>query len=211
MLGWRLSFLFIVIPLERMRVALNIVGRVALFLTAFVLLVTQGFAYTYRAEIPLPGGGYLPGYCFLPRCGIKAPIPGVIVGVGVGSTKILQYHAYCQDLADQNFFVVLIDPSNYPESLAPGPFSWEKGPGRVVGDINQAIVAGKLAVTSKWYLNSVRGTVDYLCRCPMVDRYKAGADRTLSARQCRPDLCLSGSPDKSDRLELRRLALGYAL
>ena len=152
-----------------MRVALNIVGRVALFLTAFVLLVTQGFAYTYRAEIPLPGGGYLPGYCFLPRCGIKAPIPGVIVGVGVGSTKILQYHAYCQDLADQNFFVVLIDPSNYPESLAPGPFSWEKGPGRVVGDINQAIVAGKLAVTSKWYLNSVRGTVDYLCRCPMVD------------------------------------------
>ena len=190
---------------------MNIVGRVVFFLTAFILLVTQGFAFTYRAEIPLPGGGYLPGYCFLPRHGIKAPVPGVIVGVGVGSTKILQYHAYCQHLADQNFFVVLIDPSNFPESLAPGPFSWEKGPGRVVGDINQAIVAGKLAVTSKWYLNSIRGTVDYLCRMPMVDRYKAGADRTLSACQCSLDLCLSGSPDKSDSLELRRLALGNAL
>ncbi|MGO9119848.1 MAG: dienelactone hydrolase family protein [Desulfomonilaceae bacterium] len=149
---------------------MNIVGRVAFLLTALLLMVTGGFAFSYRAEIPLPGGGCLPGYCFVPRHGIKAPVPGVIVGVGVGSTKILQYHDYCQCLADRNFFVVLIDPSNFPEALVPGPFSWEKGPGRMVGDINQAVVAGKLAITSKWYLNSIRGTVDYLCMLPMVDR-----------------------------------------
>ena len=149
---------------------MNIVGKIAFILTIFLLLVTQAFAYTYRAKIPLPGGGHLPGYCFLPRHGIKAPMPGIIVGVGVGSTKILQYHDHCQALADRNFFVVLIDPSNFPESLAPGPFSWEKGLGRIVGDINQVVVAGKLAVTSNWYLNSIRGTVDYLCTLPKVDR-----------------------------------------
>jgi len=149
---------------------LNIVVRIAFFFTAFLFIsVQQSFALGFRERIPLSRGGVLPAYCFVPHQGIKARIPGVIVGVGVGSTKILQYHAYCQHLADQNFLVVLIDPSNFPESLAPGPFSWEKGPGRVVGDINQAIVAGRLAVTSKWYLNSIRATVDYLCRSPMVD------------------------------------------
>ncbi len=146
------------------------VGRIVLFLSVYLLLATEIFAFGYRVEIPLRGGGYLPGYCFAPRQGIRAPIPGVIVGVGVGSTKILQYHDHCQNLADRNFYVILIDPSNFPESLAPGPFSWQKGPGRIVGDINQAIVAGKLAVTSKWYLESIRATVDYLCMLPMVDR-----------------------------------------
>ena len=129
----------------------------------------ESFGFSYRAEIPLPGGGSLPAYCFMPRHGIKRPVPGVIVGAGVGSTKIAQYHDHCQHLADRNFFVMLIDPSNFPESLAPGPFDWDRGMGRVVGDIHQSVVAGRLAVSNKWYMNSIRACVDFLTHSPQVD------------------------------------------
>ncbi len=64
---------------------------------------------------------------------------------------------------------MLIDPSNFPESLVPGPYDWDKGMGWVVGSINQGVVAGRLAVSDKWYLNSIRACVDFLSHSPMVD------------------------------------------
>jgi dienelactone hydrolase len=65
--------------------------------------------------------------------------------------------------------VVLIDPSNFPENLAPGPYSWDKGMGWVIGSLNQGVVAARLALTSDWYLRSIRATVDFLCCWPLVD------------------------------------------
>jgi len=128
------------------------------------------FAYGVKTAIPLPDGGTLPAYCFFPRHGVRGPLPGVVVGVGVGSQEIPQYQDHCQNLADRNFAVVLIDPSNYPEELVPSPLSWDRGLGYVIGSVNQGVVAARLALTHEWYLRSIRAAVDYLWVSPMVDR-----------------------------------------
>jgi pimeloyl-ACP methyl ester carboxylesterase len=73
--------------------------------------------------------------------------------VGVGTQVFLQYHVHCQNLADQNFAVILIDPSNYPESLSSGPVEWDKGLGYAKGAVNQGVVAGRLFFTDEWYLS----------------------------------------------------------
>jgi dienelactone hydrolase len=112
----------------------------------------------------------MPAYFFLPRHGVWGPLPGVVVGVGVGSQEIPQYQDHCQHLADRNFAVVLIDPSNYPEELVPSPLSWDRGLGYVIGSVNQGVVAARLAVTHNWYVNGIRAAVDYLWCSPMVDR-----------------------------------------
>ncbi len=125
--------------------------------------------YNFRTCIPLPNGSSLPVHCFLPQQGARGPLPAVIVGVGVGSQKILQYQEHCAHLANRNFVVVLIDPANYPEELVPGPFSWDKGVGYVIGSINQGIVAARLRVSLQGYLDSIRATVDFLCRWTAVD------------------------------------------
>jgi dienelactone hydrolase len=135
-----------------------------------LLFAAQAFGYSFRTEIPLPRGGTLPAFCFLPNCGARLPLPGVLVGVGVGSTKILQYHDHCQHLADRNFFVVLIDPSNFPESMVPGPYTWHEGAGYLWGSVNQGVVAGRLLFTQKWYLENMRAAVDFLWCSPLVDK-----------------------------------------
>jgi dienelactone hydrolase len=127
------------------------------------------FGNSFRAEICVSDGSTLPIYCYLPRCGVTCRLPAVIVAAGVGATKIIQYHEHCQLLADRNFFVVFMDPSNFPESMTPGPYEWDRGAGYVQGSINQGLVAAKLAVTIDWYLRTMRATVDYLCGNPMVD------------------------------------------
>lgn len=131
-----------------------------------------GGASSFRIEIAHPNGSRLPLYCFLPQQGIRSPMPAVICGVGVGGTQIPQYREHCQALANRNFFVVLVDPSNYPEWLAPSPESWDRIPGYCLGGINQAVVAGKLFFTDTWYLESIRAVVDFLCASPLVDSGK---------------------------------------
>lgn len=126
-------------------------------------------AYSYRVHILLPSGSYLPGFCFLPDYQVKRPLPAVIVGVGVGSHLIPQYHEHCQHLASYGFVVLLIDPSNYPESLFPGPFTWDKGLGYAQASANQVVVAGKLFFDDEWYLANIKASVDFLCSWPMVD------------------------------------------
>lgn len=139
---------------------------------AFCLCPSEVLAHSFKAFVPLQDGGTLPVYCFLPHHGAKRPLPAVIVGVGVGSTKILQYHDHCQNLANRDFVVVLIDPSNFPEELVPGPYNWDRGGGWVIGSLNQGVVAAKLAVTTEWYLKSIKAVVDYLVCWPLVDPHR---------------------------------------
>jgi dienelactone hydrolase len=119
--------------------------------------------------IPLPDGGHLPGFGFLPDWHVKYPLPAVIVGAGVGSHLIPQYHDHCQHIANRGFAVVLIDPSNYPEALFPGPFSWDRGLGYAMVSFNQVVVAARLFFDYEWYLKSIRATVDFLCSWSAVD------------------------------------------
>ncbi len=137
-----------------------------------VVSCSSVFAQGMRVGVPLKDGNVMPGFFFLPRHAVQAPIPGVVVGVGVISQLIPQYHDHCRALADRNFAVLLIDPSNYPEQFFPGPFSWDKGMGYVKGSINQGLVAAKLAVSHEWYLDGLQAALDFLCRSPMVDRGK---------------------------------------
>ncbi len=145
----------------------------ALLTAIFCAVLFPSFCFSYggiRVGIPLPDGKILPAYYFLPQCKIDRPIPGVVVGVGVGSQLIPQYHDYCRHLADCYYAVLLIDPSNYPESLVPHPYTWDRGMGYVKGSINQAAVTAKLAFTNDWYLQSIKSAFDFLCASPMVDK-----------------------------------------
>ncbi len=141
----------------------------ALFVLLLVPWHSNCLAAGFKTYIPLPDGGTLPAYCFLPQHEVKSRLPGLVVGVGVASQVFLQYHVYCQNLADRNFAVILIDPSNYPESLAYGPIDWQKGTGYAVCAVGQGVVAGKLFFTNEWYLRSIQAAVDYLCNWPLVD------------------------------------------
>ncbi len=142
---------------------------VAVFVLILSFLNTNSYAGKFKTYIPLQNGKTLPAYCFLPDHPVKTRIPGVVVGVGVGSQVFLQYHVYCQNLANRNFAVIIIDPSNYPESLSPGPIAWDRGLGYAKGAVAQGVVAAKLFFTDEWYLQSIRAAVDYLYNWPVVD------------------------------------------
>ena len=152
---------------------LRVVGGSKFIAALFFLLLSSWhanvFAGGFKTHIPLPDGGTLPAYCFLPQHGVKTQLPGIVVGVGVGSQVFVQYHVHCQNLADRNFAVILIDPSNYPESLSSGPVEWDKGLGYAKGAVNQVVVAGRLFFTDEWYLQSIQAAVDYLYNWPLVD------------------------------------------
>lgn len=138
-----------------------------------LVFVWAGVCFSYggmRVGVPLPDGGTIPAYLFLPSHGCARPLPGVVVAVGVGSQLIPQYHDHCRHLADSNFAVLLIDPSNYPESLVPHPYTWDKGMGYVKGSVNQAAVAARLAISVEWYLDGLKAAFDYMCMQPTVDR-----------------------------------------
>lgn len=138
-------------------------------LLAIVAIPSTSCAHSFKTLVRLNDGGSLPVYCFLPQHGSKGPLPAVIVAAGVGAVKIAQYHEHCQLLANRNFVVAFIDPSNYPEKLAPGPLSWDRGLGYLMGSVNQGVVGARLMVTNKWYLETIRSTVDFLYSWPMVD------------------------------------------
>lgn len=133
---------------------------------------SPAWAYYARVGIPLDQKNTLPGYIFLPGCEIRGPLPAVVIGVGVGATWIAQYHDHCQRLADRGFVVLFMDPSNFPESMAPGPWTWDRGVGLLIGSLNQGYVGAKLALGVDWYLKSFKACVDYLCAWPLVDRNK---------------------------------------
>ena len=139
-------------------------------------MVNQSAAYYARVLIPVGKCKTLPGYVFLPQHKVKRPLPLVVAGVGVGATKIYQYHDHCQNLANRDFVVILIDPSNYPESMAPGPWTWDRGFGYMLGSFNQGFVGAELAVGKEFYLNSFTATMNYMSCWPIVDRNKIALD-----------------------------------
>ena len=143
---------------------------ISLVLCFTLLWPATSEARSYKTWIWLLDGRKIPAYCFLPDYPIRAPLPAVVHAVGVGGQFILQHHDHCQHLANRNFFVILIDPTGYPESLAPGPLSWDRYPGKLFGDINQVVVAARLFFSYEWYLQGMRAAVNYLCSLPIVDR-----------------------------------------
>ncbi|MBI5248573.1 MAG: dienelactone hydrolase family protein [Desulfomonile tiedjei] len=154
-----------------MRVCVRLLFAVLFVGVILAFLSTNCLAQTYRIEIPLKNGKTLPAFMFLPQSGVKGRLPAVICGVGVGSQQIPQYHEHCRFLAERNFAVILMDPSNYPENLFPAsyPYTWDRGASYMVGSVNQGVVAGRLAISDEWYLASIKATVDYLCCSPLVD------------------------------------------
>ncbi len=146
--------------------------RIFTFASLFILFFHFPSNASFRVELPVDRKSTLPVYVFLPRCGVTRPLPGVVVGVGVGGTKIAQYHEHCQLLADRNYVVALIDPSNHPEEMAPGPWDWDRGTGYMLGSINQGYVGAKLIFGNKWYLNTIGATVNFLSGSPWVDSSK---------------------------------------
>lgn len=126
----------------------------------------------FKAQIPVDKKSTLPVYVFLPQAGVTKPLPAVVVGVGVGGTQIAQYREHCQLLADRNYVVALIDPSNHPEEMAPGPWDWDRGAGYMLGSVNQGVVGTKLLFGNKWYLDTIAATVNYLVCSPWVDPSK---------------------------------------
>ncbi|MDQ7785396.1 MAG: dienelactone hydrolase family protein [Desulfomonilaceae bacterium] len=150
-------------------------GRVAVILAVLALLLwpLPSSAGASRVLLPLPQDKKpLPAFVFVPQQGVNHPIPGVVVAVGVGGQMIPHYHEYCQLLANRGFAVILIDPSNYPEELVPGPYSWDRGLGYIRGSINQGVVAGRLFFGLDWYLEGMKAGVDFLCNWPLVDRHR---------------------------------------
>jgi len=139
------------------------------FLISLPLGSEAGSGNSFKTLIPLHDGERLPVYCFVQGQGSVSPTPAVIVAAGVGATQVPQFHDYCRQLANRNFVVVLIDPSNHPEWLAPSPHSWDRGVGYLLGSINQGVVGARLFVSLEWYLNSIKAVVDYLCAWPIVD------------------------------------------
>ncbi|MFH0959283.1 MAG: dienelactone hydrolase family protein [Pseudomonadota bacterium] len=155
-----------------MKVRSLVVASIVLLTFLATATGTVAWAYYAKVEIPLDRKTNLPGFIFLPRCEFKGSLPAVVIGVGVGGTKILQYHDHCQCLADRGFVVLLIDPSNYPEFMAPGPWTWDRDFGYALGSFNQGYVGAKLALGKEWYLKSFKASVDYLTAWPLVDREK---------------------------------------
>ncbi|MEW6113673.1 MAG: dienelactone hydrolase family protein [Thermodesulfobacteriota bacterium] len=149
--------------------------RFAIAIISLLLILSsclKSEAGSFRTWIPLPRGGSMPVYYFYPDYEIKSRLPAVIHGVGVGAMKIVQHHVHCQELANRGFVVMLVDPSNYPESLTPGPFEWERGVGYLVGSVNQGVVAARLVFDMEWYLDAIRAAVDNLWFNPKVDPYR---------------------------------------
>ncbi len=143
-------------------------------LVLFVLTIfatpDNSSAYYARVLIPIDKEKTLPGYVFLPQHKIQGQLPLVVAGAGVGATKIYQYHDHFQNLADRDFAVIFIDPSDYPESLAPGPWNWDHGLGYVLGSFNQGYVGAKLAIGKEFYLRSFTAAINYMCCWPIIDQ-----------------------------------------
>lgn len=155
-----------------MKVRCLVVASIVLLALLAIVPGKAVWAYCARVAIPLDSNTNLPGFIFLPQSEFKGRLPAVVIGVGVGGTRIFQYHDHCQCLADRGFVVLLVDPSNYPESMSPGPWTWDRDFGYALGTFNQGYVGAKLALGKEWYLKSFKACVDYLAAWPLVDREK---------------------------------------
>jgi dienelactone hydrolase len=140
-----------------------------------------------RVDIPLSGGGTLPSLLVTPGDSLPQPRPGVVVASNAGGRKLLQYHEYCHKLAERGFVVLLIDASNFPESLTPGPDTWRRMPYHVWSWANHILVAARLAFGHEWYVRNIDAAVDYLRSLPSVDPSRialSGFSQSANASLC---------------------------
>jgi dienelactone hydrolase len=143
--------------------------RIPVFLTLIVVFCfLKVHAEPISVTIKQGGGDSLPGAFFLPRNSNDGKMPGVVVVGGAGGIKLVQYRSYCQRLADRSYAVLLIDGSNFPQSLTPGPDTWRKMPYHLWSWINHLMVAARLAFDHKWYVRNIRSAVNYVCASPRV-------------------------------------------
>ena len=133
-----------------------------------VLSVSHVAGAPARVSVQLRNGGQLAAYLFLPKDSGEKPLPAVVVAASAGGDKLIQYHTYCQRLADEAYAVLLIDGSNFPQFLTPGPDTWRKMPYHLWSWIDHLMVAARLAFDNKWYVENLRAAVDHVCASPRV-------------------------------------------
>jgi dienelactone hydrolase len=152
--------------------------------------ITSAMGETSRIDIPLSDGSTLPALLFATDPSIQGR-PGVVVAANAGGLKLLQYHTYCQRLAERDFLVLLIDASNFPESLTPGPDTWRRMPHHVWAWACHMLVAAKLGFGHEWYVRNVDAAVEYLRSLPSIDAGRiALCGFSQSANAC---LCYASS------------------
>ncbi len=138
------------------------------FVLVFALCASGVRAEERVVRIPVPDGTDLPGYFFCPEKSDASQLPAVVVAAGAGGVKLTQYRAYCRKLASRDFVTLLVDGSNFPQSLTPGADTWRKMPYHLWSWVNHVMVAFRLAFDHEWYVRNVRAAVDYVSSCPEV-------------------------------------------
>jgi len=145
-----------------------------------VLMLTLGVgvcgatAEERLVSVSLEHGHDLHGCIFFPDASGSGRLPAVIVATGAGGTKLIQYREYCRNLSKQGFAALLVDGSNYPEYLTPGPDTWRRMPYHIWSWVNHFTVAIALAFDHRWYIRNIREAVDYLYANPKIIRSKIG-------------------------------------
>jgi dienelactone hydrolase len=167
-------------------------GRTS-FLSALLLALTLSAVFstcahsgTARIQIPLSDGGFLPAFVFTPDTSSRC-CPGVVVAGNAGGVNLVQYHTYCQKLAERNYVALLIDGSNFPESLAPGPDTWRRMPYHIWAWACHLLVAARLGFGHDWYVCHVDAAVECLRSLPEVDSTRialSGFSQSANACLC---------------------------
>jgi dienelactone hydrolase len=148
---------------------------------------TGAIGGTRRVDISLPDGGTLPAFLFTSGDNLPQARPGVVVASNAGGAKLLQYHEYCRKLAARSYVVLLIDASNFPESLTPGPDTWRRMPYHVWSWANHLLVVARLTFGHEWYVRNIDAAVDYLRSLPSVDPRRialSGFSQSANASLC---------------------------
>jgi dienelactone hydrolase len=140
-----------------------------------------------RVSIPRSDGSTLPAFLITADSNSSQARPGVVVASNAGGAKLLQYHEYCRKLADSGFVVLLIDASNFPESLTPGPDTWRRMPYHVWSWVNHLLVVARLTFGHGWYVGNIDAAVNYLRSLPSVDPSRialSGFSQSANASLC---------------------------
>ena len=139
-----------------------------LLILAFAVCASGIRAEERAVMVHGPEGTDMPGYFFCPRNSGTNPLPAVVVAAGAGGVKLTQYREYCRKLASRDFVALLVDGSNFPQSLTPGAETWRKMPYHLWSWVNHVMVALRLAFDDNWYVSNIHAAVDYVSSSPEV-------------------------------------------
>lgn len=145
---------------------------VSLCLLVVAFLQSECLGDSEKVWVTTGEGKEVPGYRFFPEKSSSLKLPGVVVAANVGGAKLVQYHAYCRNLADHDFSVLLIDGTNFPDYLTPGPQTWRRMPYHLWAWATHILIAARLSLGHEWYLETIQAAVDHLVGDPRVDTRK---------------------------------------